>query len=158
MDLFGRPCAGCWEARSVKKILPGHSRQQGSADVGPPSGRAIRRFEVFTRQVSPDDVPIVGGKLDNMNRGPVKEIWGKVRALWEFALKSDAEWSKKAIALAALVYLVTPFDAVPDFTPILGLLDDVSVILFAAAQLAELIKEFLREAAEQKAKVEIEKH
>jgi len=58
---------------------------------------------VFTRQVSQDDGPIVGGKLDNMNRGPVREIWGKVRTLWEFALKSDAEWSKKAIALAALV-------------------------------------------------------
>lgn len=41
---------------------------------------------------------------------------------------------------------------------ILGLLDDVSVILFAAAQLAESIKEFIREAAEEKAKVEIKKH
>lgn len=139
-------------------MLLGRSRQRGSADVRPPSGRAKRRFEVFRRQVSEDDVPIVGGKLDNMNRGPVREIWDKVRALWEFARKSDAEMGKKAIALAALVYLVTPFDAVPDFTPILGLLDDVSVILFAAAQLAESIKEFIREAAEEKAKVEIKKH
>lgn len=62
------------------------------------------------------------------------------------------------IALAALVYLVTPFDAVPDFTPILGLLDDVSVILYAVAQLGDLLKETNRKAAEEKAEVEINKH
>ncbi len=39
----------------------------------------------------------------------------------------------------ALVYLIMPLDVVPDFMPVLGLLDDVSVILAAVAALdAEL--------------------
>ena len=150
------PVAG--KLGSMKKALLGSFAKQGSADVLPPSGRVMRRFREFKKQISPDDITRVAGKLGSMNRGPVKEIWSKVESLWKFARESDAGWDKKAMALASLVYLVSPVDAVPDFIPGLGLLDDVSVILFVAFQLAELIKKFIADAAEEKAKVEIKKH
>ena len=150
------PVAG--KLGSMKKALLGSFAKQGSADVSPPSGRVMRRFREFKKQISPDDITRVAGKLGSMNRGPVKEIWSKVESLWKFARESDAGWDKKAIALASLVYLISPLDAVPDFVPGLGLLDDVSVILFVAFQLAELTKKSIADAAEAKAKVEIKKH
>ena len=34
-------------------------------------------------------------------------------------------------ALAALIYFVSPIDAIPDFIPVVGYLDDVTVIAVA---------------------------
>lgn len=58
--------------------------------------------------------------------------------LW-FAFQSETTplWAK-SIILTALVYLVTPIDAIPDFLPI-GLTDDMAVILAAALQIAASI-------------------
>ena len=118
----------------------------------------MRRFEEFKKQLSRDDIMRVAGKLGSMNRGPVKEIWSKVQSLWTFIRESDAGRDKKAMALASLVYLISPLDAVPDFIPGLGLLDDVSVILLVCGMLAELIKQHIVKVSEEKAKVEIKKH
>lgn len=58
--------------------------------------------------------------------------------LW-FAFQSDKTplWAK-SIILTALVYLVTPFDAIPDLIPG-GFTDDMAVILAAALQIAASI-------------------
>ena len=128
------------------------------ADVPPPSGRIMRRFQEFKKQVSPEDITRVAGKLGSMNRGPVTEIWSKVQSLWTFIRESDAGWDKKAMALASLVYLVSPLDAVPDFIPGLGLVDDVSVILLVFGMLAGLVQQHMVKLSEEKAKVEIKKH
>ena len=150
------PVAG--KLGSMKKSLLGSFAKQGSADVPAPSGRVMRRFQEFKKQISPDDIKRVAGKLGSMNRGPVKEIWSKVESLWTLVKDSDAGWDKKAMALASLVYLVSPLDAVPDVIPGLGLLDDVSVILLVFGMLAELIQKSIADAAEAKAAVEIKKH
>jgi uncharacterized membrane protein YkvA (DUF1232 family) len=38
-------------------------------------------------------------------------------------------------AVAALAYVISPVDAVPDFIPVVGLLDDASVIAFVVSQI-----------------------
>ena len=47
------------------------------------------------------------------------------------------------VAIAALVSLVSPIDAVPDLTPLVGLTDDVGVLTLAFAQLATDLKQDL---------------
>ena len=42
----------------------------------------------------------------------------------------------KATAAAALAYFILPFDAVPDFLPIVGLSDDASVLAAALTAIA----------------------
>jgi uncharacterized membrane protein YkvA (DUF1232 family) len=41
------------------------------------------------------------------------------------------EWWRKAILVAAIIYLASPIDIVPDFIPIAGQVDDVIVVALA---------------------------
>lgn len=55
---------------------------------------------------------------------------------------TDYSKAKLAIAVAALVYVVSPIDVIPDFIPVFGLLDDVAVIGFAIKQLCEELEKY----------------
>ena len=116
----------------------------------------------FAKRASLKDIPVIAGKLGAMNRGPIVKIWDKVQVLWRFIKDPDVAWGKKATAVGSLIYLISPLDAVPDFIPGGGLLDDVAVILFVAHMLAESLKTYAVDAAsetvEAKAEVEINTH
>ena len=45
----------------------------------------------------------------------------------------DVPWQTIVLAIAALIYFVSPIDLIPDFIPVVGYLDDVAVISFVAA-------------------------
>jgi len=49
-------------------------------------------------------------------------------------------WAKLVIG-AALLYLINPFDLVPDFTPFVGFGDDAAVIVVAISQISEVLNE-----------------
>jgi uncharacterized membrane protein YkvA (DUF1232 family) len=53
----------------------------------------------------------------------------------------------KAMMLAALAYLVVPFDIVPDFLAVIGFGDDIAVLTAAIAAIRPHIKESHRAAA-----------
>ena len=53
----------------------------------------------------------------------------------------------KAIVAAALAYFVLPFDAIPDFLPVVGLGDDASVLAAAFASVSSHITDDHREKA-----------
>lgn len=48
----------------------------------------------------------------------------------------------KAIVLGALVYFIVPIDAVPDFIPVIGYLDDAGVISAVVHALVEEIRAY----------------
>lgn len=52
--------------------------------------------------------------------------------------------SGKAIlsVVAAVIYFVSPFDLIPDFTPILGLTDDVSVLVWVYNSITTELEKF----------------
>jgi uncharacterized membrane protein YkvA (DUF1232 family) len=43
--------------------------------------------------------------------------------------------TRKVLLVLAVVYLIVPFDVVPDVIPVFGWLDDVGVLGFAAAMM-----------------------
>lgn len=112
----------------------------------------------FTQRASLKDIPTIAGKLGAMNRGPVVNIWDKVQVLWRFIKDPNVAWGQKATAVGSLIYLISPLDAVPDFIPAAGLLDDVAVILFVAQMLAESLKAYAADTAPQtsEAKAEVQ--
>lgn len=59
-------------------------------------------------------------------------------------------WSKTTI-YGALGYLISPIDAIPDFTPIIGYADDLGVLALALAAVAIHIDDGVRAKARKKA-------
>lgn len=49
-------------------------------------------------------------------------------ALYNYMKDEKVQWYRKTIVAAALIYFISPIDAVPDITPLVGYLDDLGVI------------------------------
>lgn len=106
-------------------------------------GKKEKMYQRMQANASEQDVQKIGAKLFDMNRGEVAKIWDQVMALWNFIQDPEAPWTGKAIAIGALLYLISPIDAIPDLIPIIGLLDDVAIIAFAIGKLATDLKKYL---------------
>lgn len=52
-----------------------------------------------------------------------------VKALYYYMRDPDVPWYRKSVVVAALIYFISPIDAIPDFVPIIGYLDDMGVIV-----------------------------
>ena len=51
-------------------------------------------------------------------------------------------WKSVVLIVAGLVYFVSPVDIIPDFIPMSGLIDDVSIILWIFSTLQEDIEQY----------------
>lgn len=103
---------------------------------------AEHRLERYQAKASEKSVRKIDHRLLRMNRGRIAKLWGDVQSLWTMVRDPGAAWSSKAIAIGALLYLVTPFDPIPDFLPFIGLTDDAGVILAAVASLAVALAKY----------------
>ena len=63
-------------------------------------------------------------------------------ALFRYFMSADVSWQRKSVIVAALVYFISPIDAIPDFAPILGYLDDFGVILAVTKFMADELKPY----------------
>lgn len=50
-------------------------------------------------------------------------------ALFRYFMDGRVGWQRKTIVVGALLYFISPLDAVPDLAPLVGYLDDLGVIL-----------------------------
>lgn len=51
-----------------------------------------------------------------------------VKALYKYMKDKNVSWYRKSIVIGALIYFITPIDAIPDIAPLIGYLDDLGVI------------------------------
>lgn len=81
-----------------------------------------------------------------------KELIFKVFQLWYILQKPDLPASVRMTIIAALGYLISPLDIVPDLIPLVGYTDDASVIamalLFAAMYVDDEVNEKARKQVE----------
>ena len=101
-----------------------------------------KMFADMTANASTKDVATIGQKLPGMKKGPVAEVWETVQAMWALIKDPEAAWGAKALAIGALLYLVSPIDAIPDVIPVVGLTDDVAVIAAAVAALGVALNKY----------------
>lgn len=99
-------------------------------------------YKEMKDNASPEDIERIRKNLGGMNRGKIAAVWDKVMTLWRFVQDPDAPWGGKVIAIAALIYLISPIDAIPDIIPVLGLGDDASIIALTFVKLASDLKKY----------------
>jgi uncharacterized membrane protein YkvA (DUF1232 family) len=66
--------------------------------------------------------------------------WLKITRLWALRTRQDAmtlwfalrnpatPWYAKALAILVVAYILSPIDLIPDFIPVLGILDDIILV------------------------------
>jgi len=104
------------------------------------------QLKTYSGKARAEDIPRIEQNIGGMNRGPIKKLWGDVQLLWMMVKDPQAAWSSKGIAIGALLYLVSPFDVIPDVVPVLGLTDDVGVILAAVGSLSYQLTKYRMQA------------
>lgn len=102
------------------------------------------RTAVFTVRARDTDLPKVQTKTEGWLRRQAKRFPGirEARALWRYFRDPAQPWSQRAVAAGALLYLITPLDAFPDWLPG-GLLDDAAVATTAVLYLGHAIQPYL---------------
>lgn len=95
------------------------------------------------KEYSETDIKNAEDKAYSKYKDKLGEIWDKVRLLFEVA-KHPLLWGAQYAVMAtlAVIYLVSPVDAVPDFIPVGGLADDIAVIGFIIATIIKGIYSF----------------
>lgn len=106
-------------------------------------------MEQLKSQASEKDVSKINRRLGNMKRGSLKKVWGEVILLWGAARDKNAPWYSKVTAIAALLYVIIPFDVLPDFIPYLGLSDDVVAVAMAVSYLGIALNKYKKHKGEQ---------
>lgn len=70
----------------------------------------------------------------------IKLIYIALLLYFTFKKSSTPKWAKSTI-IGALGYFISPIDAIPDITPIVGYSDDIGILLLALAAVAMYIDE-----------------
>ena len=94
-----------------------------------------------------------------------KDFWDKIKkyaikigtkpiyvAFLLFYAIPEASIIDKAIIFGALGYLISPLDIIPDYIPVIGFTDDISVLMFALNRVKASINDKVKEKARNKFK------
>jgi uncharacterized membrane protein YkvA (DUF1232 family) len=78
-----------------------------------------------------------------------KAVYIALLLFYAYDRKDTPSWAKR-IVLGSLGYLISPIDALPDLTPILGYTDDLGVLSFGLVTIAAYINQDVKNNARKK--------
>ena len=73
----------------------------------------------------------------------LQSVYSALLLFYAYRRKDTPSWAKRII-LGTLGYLLAPFDAIPDLSPIIGFTDDVGILSFGLVTIASFINEDVR--------------
>lgn len=82
-----------------------------------------------------------------------KKTWGEIMLVWHLMGDSRVPVYLKALPVLVALYLISPFDLIPGFLPVIGQLDDVGLLLVTLSTFTRLapddvVATYLPEAVE----------
>jgi uncharacterized membrane protein YkvA (DUF1232 family) len=81
----------------------------------------------------------------------------RLLALWKLMRHPDTPRAPKFVALLVLAYALSPIDLIPDFIPVLGVLDDIVLVPLGIALVVRLTPPHLWQARMAEAQASTEK-
>lgn len=81
-------------------------------------------------------------KKISTSKKSIFKVLSHLKALKNYMLDRNVKWYKKSVVVAALVYFIAPLDAMPDFAPLVGYLDDMGVIAWTIKFLGSELTDF----------------
>jgi len=85
----------------------------------------------------------------NKHRSELRSFWDDLQALvrlvraWASGEYRKVPWRTVAVAVGALLYVLDPLDAVPDWIPGIGFVDDAAVVTALVASMRGELARFL---------------
>lgn len=89
-------------------------------------------------------------KLKHFALSAGKEVVEKALCLYYAAQQPDTPLWAKTVIYGALTYFISPIDAVPDITPVLGYSDDLGVLVSAVLTVAMYVTDDVKQRARDK--------
>lgn len=91
-----------------------------------------------------------GQKKSAKNKQKLKSVWKDFQTLfrllkaWQKKEYTTIPWKTILYASTAILYFVNPFDLVPDFLPITGFLDDITIITYVLQSIKKDLDKFVQ--------------
>lgn len=92
------------------------------------------------------------GKIKKYAKGAGVEVIEKALQFYYALQNSNTPAWAKTVIIGALGYFISPIDAIPDITPVVGYVDDLGVLTAAVATVATYITEDIKAKATAKLK------
>ena len=92
-----------------------------------------------------------------LERAQPARLATRMLALWILFKHPATPWAPKLVAIAVIAYAVSPIDLIPDFIPVLGLLDDILLLPLGIALVVRLTPQALWQARVAEAEAGVEK-
>ena len=80
--------------------------------------------------------------MDWVDKAEDLEIVSRGKQLWRYLQSGKVSGFEKALIAAALLYLITPTDALPDWIPLVGWMDDLGVAALVVAFVTHRLDDF----------------
>lgn len=96
-------------------------------------------FDKRSKRVTQEDIDKIFQKRKEIEdkfsgNGPLGKFWSDLKLLFELVndyrkgVYREIPWASIAAIVAALLYVLSPIDLIPDFIPGFGLVDDAAVV------------------------------
>lgn len=130
----------------ARKELTSEEAEKLLASQTVPDGGAGSADEAKVRTEFAEKYGRVGKALLASRWKVIRDLAINLMCLWEMLVDPDypIAWKTKTSIIAALGYFVSPLDAVPDFTPGAGYMDDALVVAYVLHRLANDVASYRR--------------